>query len=407
MSKITYHSSLTTHIKLIMTYRYLLFLLPLLVLSCGADSQNTKHVQVEQKIKGLNYTGPARAPIPPSMISSMKEINGNYVAFVPEATLIRQNLEVSYNRTGGWYGESMEATLQGIELARKNGLKVMIKPHIAIGNDRSGFNVDRSELRDSTDWAEYRAKYRQYIESEPDKLVSDDNWRGSVMVKNDSDWDTLAENYTEFIMDYARLADSLNVEMYCIGTEMKAMALQKPGYWLNLIKQVRNVYSGKITYAANWDSYDSIGFWDTLDYIGIDAYFPLSEAKNPDMTSLLAAWQPHQQAIQSFSEKYDKSVLFTEWGYENEDYAGETPWNASGRETENGRPKNDNHINNKAQVSLYEATFQTFWEEPWFAGVFVWRWSPAGELNRGIPTYNYSPKGKPAEQALKKWFGKK
>jgi len=382
-------------------------LLPFALISCSAGSQHTNSANVDEKIKGLNYTGPPRGPVPPEMISSIKEINGNYIALVPEATLYRQNLAVSYNRTGGWFGESMEATMQGIELARKNGLKIMIKPHLAVGYDRSGFEVNWSTARDSAGRAAYRKKYRQYIQNQPNKLINDDNWRGSVMTKNDSDWDTLSKNYTNFIMDYARLADSLNVEIFCIGTEMKAMALKKPRYWDELIKQVRDVYSGKLTYAANWDSYDNIQFWDKLDYIGIDAYFPLGDEQSPDIASLLKRWQPYKTTIKNLAKKYDKPVLFTEWGYESENYAAEMPWNADGREMGNGRPENNQHLNNGAQVNLYEATFQAFWNEPWFAGVFVWRWSPPGELNRGIPTYNYSPKGKPAEQTLKKWFGKK
>jgi len=388
-------------------YRNLLFLLFLLLHSCSADSQQSRSVPVDIKIRGLNYTGPPRGPVPPEMISSIKEINGNYIALVPEATLYRQNLAVAYNRTGGWFGESMEATLQGIELARKNGLKIMIKPHVAVGYDRSDFNVDWSGTRDSSDRAEYRKKYRRYIENQSDKLVSNDSWRGLVMTKNDSDWDTLSKNYTDFIMDYARLADSLNVEIFCIGTEMKAMALKKPGYWQNLIKQIRMIYGGKLTYAANWDSYDKIAFWDELDFIGIDAYFPLGTEKSPDMDSLLERWKPYKEEIQNLSQKHKKPVLFTEWGYESENYASETPWNADGRETQNGGPHDNNHLNNPIQANLYEATFQTFWDEAWFAGVFVWRWSPPEELNRDIPTYNYSPIGKPAEETLQKWFGKK
>jgi hypothetical protein len=383
------------------------WLLPfLLLISCSAGSQDSTSVQVQEKIKGLNYTGPARGPVPPDMIFSMKEINGNYIALVPEATLYRQNLQVAYNRTGGWFGESMQATMQGIELARENGLRVMIKPHVSVGYDRSGFNMDWSDTRDSVSRAAYREKYNKYIENQPDKLLSEDRWRGSVMVKKESDWNILAENYTDFIMDYARLADSMDVELFCIGTELKAMALEKPAYWRELVEQVKQVYSGKLTYAANWDSYDKITFWDELDLIGIDAYFPLSSEKNPDISILLNSWEPYKKDIQTLSQEVGIPVVFTEWGYENENYAAETPWVADGRETEDGGPYNHNHLNPELQSDLYEATFQTFWNEPWFAGLFVWRWSPPEELNRGIPTYNYSPKGKPAEQVIEKWFGK-
>jgi hypothetical protein len=42
--------------------------------------------------------------------------------------------------------------------------------------------------------------------------------------------------------------------------------------------EIRKIYTGKLTYAANWDDFDKVPFWKELDYIGIDAYFPLSDA---------------------------------------------------------------------------------------------------------------------------------
>jgi len=46
--------------------------------------------------------------------------------------------------------------------------------------------------------------------------------------------------------------------------------------WRDVAAAVRTVYPGPISYAANFDQVDEVGFWDALDAIGVNAYFPLS-----------------------------------------------------------------------------------------------------------------------------------
>jgi hypothetical protein len=67
---------------------------------------------------------------------------------------------------------------------------------------------------------------------------------------------------------------------------------KRPEYWSQLIKKIKKIYF-KLTYAANWDDFDKVPFWNELDYIGIDAYFPLSNATTPSVLELNDAWQQH------------------------------------------------------------------------------------------------------------------
>jgi len=45
--------------------------------------------------------------------------------------------------------------------------------------------------------------------------------------------------------------------------------------WRNLVWEVRTVFSGRVTYAANFDEYTDVTWWPYLDVMGINAYFPL------------------------------------------------------------------------------------------------------------------------------------
>ena len=47
--------------------------------------------------------------------------------------------------------------------------------------------------------------------------------------------------------------------------------------WRKLIARVRQHYRGPLTYAANFDQYNTVGFWDALDVVGVNAYFPLRD----------------------------------------------------------------------------------------------------------------------------------
>jgi hypothetical protein len=47
---------------------------------------------------------------------------------------------------------------------------------------------------------------------------------------------------------------------------------------------------GKLTYAANWDKYDQVSFWDELDFIEIQAYFPLTAQTSPTAEEIKKGW---------------------------------------------------------------------------------------------------------------------
>ncbi|MEO9482290.1 MAG: hypothetical protein ABJG47_02545 [Ekhidna sp.] len=361
-----------------------------LINSCS--SIQVEHQSFEEKIKGMNYTGPGRGPFGEEPFTSMTAIGSNFVALIPEATLYQNTLGIRHTYWGDstWYGESTEAVLEGITQAKKAGLKIMLKPHLEPGLNVSNWNRPELDRADSTSRANYIQSWREFTSTVEFNVRKRTDWRGDLMSKDEEGWKKIADGYKAYILSYAVLADSMNVDLFCVGTELKAMALEKPDYWRELIKEVREFYDGPITYAANWDSYDEISFWDQLDYVGIDAYFPLGDYKIPSVGGAIADWASYKSEIQSFHSKTGKNIIFTEWGYESEEFAGKTPWGSEGA------------FNEEVQRNLYEATFQSFWEEPWFQGVFIWRWSPKNEFGRG--TYNFSPKGRQAEKVLEKWF---
>jgi len=105
--------------------------------------------------------------------------------------------------------------------------------------------------------------------------------------------------------------------------------------WLGLIDEVRAIYGGRLTYAANFDNYRNVGFWHALDLIGINAYFPLRDdvrAGIPpvDKLDLLReGWRRTFEEIRAFRRRQglgSKRVLFTEIGYTRRLDSSVQPW---------------------------------------------------------------------------------
>ena len=376
--------------------RHTIIILSVFFLSCLGSEKNIQNLS-NDKIKGFVFTGPGKGPYQDSSFSSITDTNGNFVALVPEGTVYRQTLKVNYDFERQWYGETKKALYDGIHKARKNGLKIMVKPHLTIGWDMSNWDEPEIDRNDSLSVLNYAKSANIFFKGQENKIIGKGNWRGGFMTRSEKDWEIFEKEYVAYILDYAKIADSLNIELFCIGTELKRIALEKPEFMRKLTRQVRKVYKGSITYAANWDSYDKIEFWGELDYIGIDAYFPLSDKRLPEISELKKSWRSIAENITAVSQKFEKKVVFTEWGYEDEEYVGKEPWIMTTRTSKNR--------NVKMQSNAYKSMFETVWNEPWMKGVFIWRWEP-GSTSLEAEKPNYSPRFKKSKSVLKNWFKK-
>ncbi len=287
-------------------------------------------------------------------VTPMKEINASWITTMPFGFIRSDSDSVEYNHTWQWYGEKREGVMEIINLCHENDLKVMLKPHI---------------------W-------------------SMGQWIGDVEYDTEAEWKNFEDSYLTYALDFAEIAESLNVEAFCIGVEMKKIVQQRPDFWPVLIEGVRAVYSGPITYAANWDNYQNVTFWDQLDFIGIDAYFPVSDSQTPTVEECYTGWKDNFEAIRLLSESLDKKVIFTEYGFRNVDFTGKEPWD-----------QNDNgSYNNEAQENAYKATFARFWKEPWFEGGFFWKWHPKDNEVDGSSNNRFTPQNKPVETLISTVF---
>lgn len=109
--------------------------------------------------------------------------------------------------------------------------------------------------------------------------------------------------------------------------------------WISLIREVREHYRGRLTFAANFDNYDQISFWRHLDMIGINAYFPLRELSDAEVVpgnlyaQCRSSWQDIFEDIDIFRASQgimNLPVLLTELGYTSRRNSTVEPWTKSG-----------------------------------------------------------------------------
>lgn len=253
-------------------------------------------------------------------------------------------------------GPTDNETIYAIQTAHAAGLRVMLKPHIDLTDDFS-------------------------------------HWRGEIGKNfNQDQWQAWFKSYTTYITHFASLAQDQNVDAFVVGTEMVTPSAHDPE-WRAIVLAVRAQYSGPLTYAGFQNEF-SITWWDALDMIGIDAYYPLTRSASPSLDQLIASWQTTATKLEALSKRWNKPILFTEVGYQSLDKininGGGAPWS--------------NPLDLQEQADCYEAVFRVFSEKPWWRGAFWWvldtNAAQGGAYDKG-----WTPLGKPAEDILRQHYG--
>jgi len=214
-------------------------------------------------------------------------------------------------------------------------------------------------------------------------------YRTDIRMKTESDWKKWFDSYREFIKIYATIAKQTGVDIFIIGTELKGTTHRLE--WNKVIEDVRAINPGRIGYAANWDEYRGVPFWDELDVIGIDAYFPLTTKNNPSQEELDTKWKQIAQKIGDFSEKKNKKVIITEFGYQSLDGTNIKPSRAPTKT-----------VDELEQAQCYSAILKALFNKPFIEGMYIWdiHWNMA-DLDK------FSFLGKPAEKIVRETYQRK
>jgi hypothetical protein len=279
------------------------------------------------------------------MLKALRTEGVNAVALVPYGFAPRGRPEIRLN-TGAGSWESDEGIEEMSRVAHALGMKVMLKPGVWVADGGYAGELEFSSAAERAKWF---------------------------------------ESYGHFMEHYARLATRVHADLFCVGGEFVKLTPYE-FQWRKLIVRARQLYPGPLVYAANFgDEFETIKFWDALDYIGLQEYYPLPD--DLDASEIV-------RKVEAVQQKYQKPVIFTEVGFASGQDSNRTPW-----EDGHGAPAPD------LQAQCYQAIFRAFYDKPWFEGMYWWK---VGTNGFGGPEdTSLTPWGKPAMQIVKQWYSRR
>jgi hypothetical protein len=275
-----------------------------------------------------------------------------------------------------------------IKLAHSMGFKVMLSPII------------------DPNWSDKR-NHR----SGPEQT-----WRGLIGLHfNQSHWNTWFNNYNQFVIKYAKMAQLWGVEQFCIGAELNT-PFSRPNDMRAVIKNIRSVYEGSLTAAVLYFQATSgkecemgiecsIQWFDAIDKIGIDAYYHLNTSNDHATTDeIVQAWQAHVPLLQNLHQRWNKPIIFVEIGYTS-------AYNSHAHPDHMELIAYDDCsvwalcVFLQEQANSYEAAFKVFWNLDWFDGMFWWLWRTDPHDGHTADS-GFSPVGKPSEKILQRYYSR-
>lgn len=295
--------------------------------AAGADVRTIRGVTVSCFRWG---PGEWDVPIMQRTLDRLDQLGANAVTIHPYAR-IRNNGEVGGRRT------PRQTVLRPLRWSEARRLDVMIKPHLGY-------------------WG------------------SSFSWRGEIAFGSDrAKWARFFDGYERFIFRMAELAEQGGAEWFVVGTELGG-TVHHEARWRAIIAGVRERFSGKLTYAANWDAYREVPFWDALDAVGVQGYFPLTAkpaadgvADPPTNRQLRRGWEALTRRLSEFAARVERPVLFTELGYDATITATSEPWR-------NGPRSPDGEA---LQLRAMRVALQSVEDNESILGLFLWKWFPS------------------------------
>lgn len=253
------------------------------------------------------------------------------------------------------FAQNRAAVLAAIRQARAAGLKVLVVPHL---------------------W------------------VESGGWRALVDPGSDAGWAAWAAAYRRFAVTWAEVAREGGAEMFAVGVEQRSWVTSSraPSY-VEIIRAVRAVYPGLVTYSANWDDAEDSVILGELDVIGVNAFFPLTTREGATRAELVRGGEEVRAKMDRLAARWARPVMFAEIGYTTRRDPALRPW-----EWPDGM-KNV-VVDEQAQADAYFGLLAPMLASPSFAGFFVWRVYADPDDVSQESEWGFSPRGKLAERVV-------
>jgi hypothetical protein len=218
-------------------------------------------------------------------------------------------------------------------------------------------------------------------------LALDGQWRGTIQPKSVDAW---FQAYQDLILGYAQLAQRENVEALGVGSELNSLEVHGE-QWLRIISLVRKVYSGLLTYSSTSRNGYPAAFVSALDFLGVDAYYPMGVPAGASVNDLEQAWRPWTAELEQIRASSGKPIAITELGTPSRSGSYLTPWTLKP-----GAP-----LDLETQRRYYQASCSAL--RGLVPGLYWW-YTTLDASPSPLKDSGYNPSGKPAELEIAKCF---
>ena len=258
------------------------------------------------------------------------------------------------------------------------------------------FEKNREDMKRAIEMAHARGLHVLLV---PHLWVETGEWRGELDPRTDDGWARWSESYGRFLRTWAAVAEGSHVEMLSVGVELRSwVTTARAPSFAAIVKDVRRIFRGLLTYSANWDDVEDTVVLGGIDVIGVNAFYPLANHDGATDAELLAGATAVGQKVHALAERWGKPVVFTELGYTTRPDPAVRPWEW---------PDAMTHVvvDEAAQARAYRALIAPLLDEPDFAGFFVWRvYADPDDISQEA-AWGFSPRGKQSEQVVRSAFG--
>ena len=181
-------------------------------------------------------------------------------------------------------------------------------------------------------------------------------WRGSIEPQNRAAW---FRSYNKLLLPYAAAAQAGHAATFVLGTEL--VSLEGAPRWQGLVRSVRSVYSGQLTYDQNHDEFGSYTANPPVPGHNVDAYPQFSLPDSASVARLTSSWEAwlgaHPLSVR-------RELTLSEIGIDAVAGSYKEPW--AWRNTRTAP------INTRVQAAWYQAACNAVSAERIGGGIYWW-----------------------------------
>lgn len=207
---------------------------------------------------------------------------------------------------------------------------------------------------------------------------------------------------------YARIAKVTGCEHFGIDSELDRTVMPETHHhWKEVIKAVRSEYKGTLDscHTQHLDFLEQLKdkshWWYDLDSLSLSAYFEVVNKPGATVEELCKGLVPTVEYYEKVAREFGKPFYFGECGCTSSMGAAACPWGWTG---EGGYAPYE-------QANYLEAVLRTFWDKPWWYGLYWWKWDEQNYREAfgadSAGDKGFIIKGKPAGDIMREWYSRK